>query len=85
MIWSDVRVFANARRLLAAVALAGCTVAGAAPAAQADLQADAKRAGAVFTGTVTDASRAGSQRPATVTYDVRVDRVYKGNLSVETV
>ena len=85
MIWSDVRVLAPARRLLAAAALAGCTVVVAASPAQADLQADTKRARAVFTGTVTDASQARGERPASATYDVRVERVYKGNVSAETV
>ena len=86
MICCDVRVF-NARRLLAAVALAGCGVAVATPPAVAGTQADAKGASAVFTGTVTDVSVARPQggQPATATYDVQVERVFKGSVSTETV
>jgi hypothetical protein len=82
-----VRVFVTARRLLAAVALAGCGVAVGALPAEAGPQADAKQASAVFVGTVSDVSRAPRQgeRPATATYDVQVERVYKGGLSTETV
>jgi hypothetical protein len=82
-----VRVFVNARRLLAAVALAGCGVAVGAPPAVADTQGDAKEASAVFTGTVTDVSVARPQgrKPATATYDVQVETVFKGSISTETV
>jgi hypothetical protein len=80
-------VFVPARRLLAAAALAGCGVAVGALPAEAGPQADAKRANAVFVGTVSDVSRAPRQgeRPATATYDVQVERVYKGGVSTEAV
>lgn len=86
MICCDVRVL-NARRLLAAAALAGCGVAVGASPAMADTQADAKQASAVFTGTVTDVSvvRPQSGKSATATYDVQVETVYKGSISTETV
>jgi hypothetical protein len=87
VICCDVRVFVNARRLVAALALAGCGVAVGTLPAEAGTQADAKRASAVFTGTVTDVARTprrGAQ-PVTVTYDVLVDRVYKGGVGTETV
>jgi hypothetical protein len=87
VICCDVRVFANARRLVAALALAGCGVAVGTLPAEAGTQADAKRASAVFTGTVTDVGRTrerGAQR-VTATYDVLVDRVYKGDVGTETV
>ena len=79
-------MFVNARRLLAAVALAGCGVAGRAPA-EAGPQSDAKQANVVFVGTVSDVSRTPKQgeQPATATYDVQVERVYKGSLSSENV
>jgi hypothetical protein len=59
---------------------------GASPA-MADTQADAKEASAVFTGTVTDVSVARPQgrKPATATYDVQVETVFKGSISTETV
>jgi hypothetical protein len=87
VICCDVRVFAPARRLLAAVALAGCGVVVGALPADAGPQADAKQASAVFIGRVTDVDRAPSRgnEPVTVTYDVEVERVYKGNVSTETV
>jgi hypothetical protein len=83
----NVRVFVNARRLLAAVALAGCGVAVGASPAMADTQGDAKEASAVFTGTVTDVSVARPQgrKPAAATYDVQVETVFKGSISTETV
>ena len=86
MICCDVRVL-NARRLLAAAALAGCGVAVGASPAMADTQGDAKEASAVFTGTVTDVSVARPQgrKPATATYDVQVETVFKGSISTETV
>jgi hypothetical protein len=86
VICCDVRVF-NARRLLAAVALAGCGVAVGVPPAVADTQGDAKGASAVFTGTVTGVSvaRPAGAKPATATYDVQVERVFKGSISTETV
>ena len=86
MICCDVRVL-NARRLLAAVALAGCGVAVGTPPAVAGTQGDAKGASAVFTGTVTDVSvaRPQGEQPATATYDVQVERVFKGSISTETV
>lgn len=86
MICCDVRVL-NARRLLAAAALAGCGVAVGASPAVADTQGDAKEASAVFTGTVTDVSVARPQggKPATATYDVQVETVFKGSISTETV
>lgn len=76
-----------ARRLVAALVLAGCALGVGALPAGADTQADAKRASAVFTGTVTDVRRTPERgaRPATATYDVRVDRVYKGSVRTETV
>jgi hypothetical protein len=87
VICCDVRVFVNAGRLAAALALAGCGLAMGALPAEAGTQADAKRASAVFAGTVTDVSRAPKRgaRPVTATYDVQVDRVYKGNVGTETV
>jgi len=87
VICCDVRVFVNARRLVAAVVLAGCGVVLGALPAEAGTQADAKRASAVFTGTVTEVDRTprrGAQ-PVTATYGVRVDRVYKGDVGTETV
>jgi hypothetical protein len=87
VICCDVRVFAPARRLAAAVALTGCgLVVGALPA-DAGTQADAKQASAVFIGRVTDVDRAPRKgnEPVTATYDVEVERVYKGNVSTETV
>ena len=86
MICCDVRVL-NARRLLAAVALVGCGVAVGTPPAEASTQGDAKGASAVFTGTVTDVSVARPQggKPATATYDVQVETVFKGSISTETV
>jgi hypothetical protein len=87
VICCDVRVFVNAGRLAAALALAGCGLAMGALPAEAGTQADAKRASAVFAGTVTDVSRTPKRgaRPVTATYDVQVDRVHKGNVGTETV
>jgi hypothetical protein len=87
VICCDVRVFVNARRLVAAVAFAACGVAVGTLPAEAGTQADAKRASAVFTGTVTDVSRTPERReqPVIATYDVLVDRVYKGSVGTETV
>ena len=59
---------------------------GALPA-EAGPQSDAKQANVVFVGTVSDVSRTPKQgeQPATATYDVQVERVYKGSLSSENV
>ena len=48
-------------------------------------QDDVKKAPDVFTGTITDIARSGSARRGTVTYDVAVQRVYKGNVSSDRV
>ena len=87
MICCDVRVLVNLRRVLAALALAGCGLAIAAPDAQAGTAADTKRASDVFTGVVGEASKTPKRgnRPATFTYDVQVERVYKGDVGTETV
>ena len=86
MICCDVRVL-NARRLLAAVALAGCGVAVATPPARG------RHAGGRQGGQRRlhrDRHRRQRGPPAgraagTATYDVQVERVFKGSVSTETV
>lgn len=84
------RVFVTAGRLLAALVLAGIgVVLGVLPAhacscASATTQTQTKDANDVFTGTVTAvmaARKTDGQRGANMTYDVEVDRVYKGDVS----
>jgi hypothetical protein len=81
--WND-RVFAAAGRFLAALLLAGVVVVvGGLPAhacscLSTSTQDDVKSASDVFTGTITDVARSGTARRGTVTYDVAVQRVYKG-------
>ena len=90
MICFDVRVLDNARRLLAALILAGCgVVLGQLPAhacscVSGGTQSHTKQASDVFTGTVSDVSRQRSGRPVT-TYTVAVERVYKGEVRTATV
>jgi hypothetical protein len=76
----------NLSQLLALLLLVACgVVATGAPASAAcgqsapALDQQAKRAGAVFTGTVSDRHRRGSQ----VVYTVGVDRIYKGDVGEE--
>jgi hypothetical protein len=91
-------VFVNAGRLLAALVLAGAgVVLGQLPAhactcATASTQAQTKGASDVFTGTITAVRReptggakGGEKRGATMTYDVEVDRVYKGDIAASAV
>lgn len=92
MICWNVRVFAAAGRLLAALLLAGVVVVvGGVPAHACSCKAgstpdDAKAASDVFTGTVEDATTSGGpRRDRVVTYDVTVDRVYKGDVRTEDV
>ena len=87
MICCDVRVLVNARRLLAALALAGCGVAVGTLPAHAGTAADAKRATDVFSGTVTSADKTPRKggEPATATYDVEVATVYKGDVGTAVV
>ncbi|WP_346384568.1 hypothetical protein [Nocardioides sp.] len=77
-------------RALAALLFAGCCVfftsvpALARDCATGTTQMSTKGAKAVYTGTVTTAvskQKAGGQRGATITHDVTVDRVYKGDIS----
>jgi hypothetical protein len=88
--WND-RVFAAAGRFVAALLLAGVVVVvGGLPAhacscVASSTQDDVKKAPGVFTGTITDIARSGSARRGTVTYDVAVQRVYKGNVSSDRV
>jgi hypothetical protein len=88
--WND-RVFAAAGRFVAALLLAGVVVVvGGLPAhacscVASSTQDDVKSTPDVFTGTVTDITRSGSARRGTVTYDVAVQRVYKGNVSSDRV
>ena len=88
--WND-RVFAAAGRFVAALLLAGVVVVvGGLPAhacscVASSTQDDVKKAPDVFTGTITDIARSGSARRGTVTYDVAVQRVYKGNVSSDRV
>lgn len=90
MICFDVRVLDNARRLLAALILAGCgVVLGQLPAhacscVSGSMQSHAKQASDVFTGTVSDVSRQRSGKLVT-TYTVAVERVYKGDVRTATV
>lgn len=84
-------MFVNARRLLAALVLAGCgVVVGQLPAhacscVTTSTQAQAKAAHDVFTGTVTDVTRErGAGGAVTRTYDVQVERVYKGDVATAT-
>ena len=92
MICCDGGVFQHARRLLAALFLAGSGVvlaqlpAHACSCVNASTQAQAKRADEVFSGTVTDARSQKSGRRATSwTYDVAVERIYKGDVATSTV
>ena len=91
MICCDVRVFAAAGRFLAALVLAGVVVVvGGLPAhacscVASSTQSDVKAADDVFTGTVTDVATTGSARRGTVTYDVAVERVYKGGVRSDQV
>jgi hypothetical protein len=89
-----VRVFVNAGRFLATLVLAGIgVVLGQLPAhactcASATTQSQTKDANDVFSGTITavmSARKTDGQRGATVTYDVEVDRVYKGDVSTSEV
>ena len=90
MICFDVRVLDNARRLLAALVLAGCgVVLGQLPAhacscVQGSMQSHTKQASDVFTGTVSDVTRQRSGKLVT-TYTVAVERVYKGDVRTATV
>lgn len=88
MICFDGRVLDTARRLLAALVLAGCGVVAlgapsqaACPAATGTTQSHTKDASDVFSGTVQERAREGDQ----VVYDVEVDRVYKGEVSTAQV
>jgi hypothetical protein len=75
-------MFVSGRRLLAALLLVGCSVAlGQLPAQAAGTQTNTKSARDVFVGTVTHAHTSGG----TKTYDVEVDRVYKGDIKTPTV
>lgn len=91
MICCDGRVFQNARRLLAALFLAGSGVvlaqmpAHACSCVSTTMQAQAKRADDVFSGTVTDATSTKSGKQTTWTYDVEVERIYKGDVATSTV
>lgn len=86
-------MFVNVGRLLAALVLA-CTglvlSQGAAQACTCEsltTQAATKAATSVFTGTVTDSSTAAKpdgQRGTITTYDVAVERVYKGQVRTAT-
>jgi hypothetical protein len=89
-----VRVFLTAGRLLATLVLAGIgVVLGQLPAhacscVSATTQSQTKDAHDVFTGTVTavmSAQKTDGQRGAVMTYDVEVDRVYKGDVSTSEV
>lgn len=99
MICFDDGVFVNVlhagsragRSLLAALLLAACAVVlGQLPARAADCPpahtADlTKQAPGVFTGTVTDARDGRTDGRRTTTYDVEVDRVYKGDVRTASV
>ena len=92
MICCDGRVFQNARRLLAALFLAGSGVvlaqlpAHACSCVSTPTQVQSKRADDVFSGTVTDATSTKSGRRVTTwTYDVAVERIYKGDVATSTV
>lgn len=94
MICFDVRVLASTGRFLAALLLAGLgVVVSQAPAhacscVTASTQTHTKDAQAIFTGTITDVTskrKTDGQRGATTTYDVDVERVYKGAISTDTV
>jgi hypothetical protein len=83
-------VFPSLRRVLAALLLAGCCLvltsvpAHAASCPGDTTQSNTKNAKAVFTGTVTAATstpKPAGRRGATVTHDVTVDRVYKGDIN----
>ena len=84
MIWCDVRVlFPAAGRFLAALVLAGVAVLGGpALAHAASVPQDIRAASDVFTGTVTSVRTTGSARRGTVTYDVAVERVYRGGVRI---
>jgi hypothetical protein len=95
----DGRVFATVidagsrtgRRFLAVLLLAGCAVVlGQLPAHAAECPAaktadQTKQAAGVFSGTVTDARNDRTDGQRTTTYDVEVDRVYKGDVKTGTV
>ena len=97
MICFDGAVFATVsvagRRMLAALLLAGCAVvlgqlpAHACSCVTTHMQSQTKAANDVFTGKVTHVSSDGKkgQAGATVTYDVEVERVYKGDIKTATV
>jgi hypothetical protein len=94
VICCDVRVFVNVGRLVAALVLAGSgVVLGQLPAhacscVAGTTQTHTKAADEVFTGTITEVTSArkpGGRRGATMTYDVKVERVYKGDLASPTV
>ncbi|MCW2792589.1 MAG: hypothetical protein JWO76_1687 [Nocardioides sp.] len=87
-------MFVNAGRFLAALVLAGIgVVLGQLPAhacscVSATTQSQTKDANDVFTGTITAvmaAQKTDGQRGAIMTYDVEVDRVYKGDVSTSEV
>lgn len=87
-------MFVNARRLLAALVLAGFgVVLGQLPAhacscVSTSTQAQTKDAHDVFTGTITAVQserNPNGQRGATMTYDVEVERVYKGDVATSAV
>jgi hypothetical protein len=79
------------RRLLAVLILAGCAVvlgplsAQAADCPPAHTADQTKEAAGVFTGTVTDSRSGRADGSRTTTYDVEVDRVYKGDVKTATV
>lgn len=87
-------MFATLGRFLAALVLAGFVVVlGQLPAQACDCaggttQSHSKLADEVFIGTVTAVSserKPNGQRGSTMTYDIAVDRVYKGTVHTETV
>jgi tissue inhibitor of metalloproteinase len=91
----DGRVLASfsltGRRLLAALLLAGCCIVlGQAPAlactcASGHTQTHTKTANDVFTGKIAAAAPSRTDGRATTTYDVDVERVYKGDIATATV
>lgn len=95
MICFDWHVFAtlsvSGRRFFAALLLAGCAVvlgqlpAHACSCVTGHTQTQTKQADDVFSGSVTHAKRTRSGGGATMTYDVDVERVYKGDVNTDTV
>jgi hypothetical protein len=91
VIWCDVRVFPAAGRFLAALVLAGvAVVVGQLPAhacscVSASVPKDIRAASDVFTGTITSVRTSGAARRGTVTYDVAVQRVYRGGVRTDDV